>query len=173
MGEEQSVGWRLVGSNHRELGRSAESFAGFPECRAAVLRLRERIGDAKILLTTTEAAGGWSWRLEIDGQAAAVAGRLYQRQRDCQFNFGQFLKAVPVAELTEPTPPWPRGAGGRRPHGSGPSAGSVQVPGPGPTRLGFPSRTGAGAEPDAARHSRSGDDGDANGARARAGTGSR
>ncbi|MFE5815328.1 hypothetical protein [Streptomyces sp. NPDC056479] len=117
MGEEQSVGWRLVGSNHRELGRSAESFAGFAECRASVLWLRERIGDAKVLLTTTEAAGGWSWRLEIDGRAAAVAGRLYQRQRDCQYNFGQFLHAVPVAELTEPTPPWPRGAGGGRPRG--------------------------------------------------------
>ncbi|MET9729545.1 hypothetical protein ABZZ79_02435 [Streptomyces sp. NPDC006458] len=99
------VGWRLVGSNHRELGRSAEMYAGFAECRAALLRLRERIGDARVLLTTTESAGGWSWRLEIDGRAAAVAGRPYQRQRDCQYNLGQFVNAVPVAELTEPTLP--------------------------------------------------------------------
>jgi hypothetical protein len=102
--EERSVGWRLIGSNHRELGRSAESFAGLAQCRAAVLRLRERIADARVLLATSEGAGGWSWRLEIDGRAVAVAGRLYQRQRDCQYNLGQFLSAVPVAELTEPTP---------------------------------------------------------------------
>ncbi|MER6123388.1 hypothetical protein ABT173_12095 [Streptomyces sp. NPDC001795] len=100
---EEQVGWRLIGSNHRELGRSAELFTGFAECRAAVLRLRERIADAKVLLTTSEGAGGWSWRLEIDGRAVAVAGRLYQRQRDCQYNLAQFLNAAPVAELTEPT----------------------------------------------------------------------
>ncbi|MGW4730916.1 hypothetical protein ACWEQC_17435 [Streptomyces shenzhenensis] len=93
-----------MGSNHRELGRSAESFDGFAECRAAVLRLRERIADAKVLLTTTDLAGGWTWRLVIDGRAAAVTGRSYQRQRDCQYNLGQFLNAVPVAELTEPAP---------------------------------------------------------------------
>ncbi|MEW2396993.1 hypothetical protein [Streptomyces sp. NPDC046862] len=108
---EPSVGWRLVGANHRELGRSAEVFAGLTECRASVLLLRERIADARVLLTTTEAAGGWSWRLEIDGHVIAVAGRLYQRQRDCQFNLGQFLKAVPVGELTEPAPHRPRGGG--------------------------------------------------------------
>ncbi|RMB82520.1 hypothetical protein [Streptomyces shenzhenensis] len=93
-----------MGSNHRELGRSAESFDGYAECRAAVLRLRERIADAKVLLSTTDLAGGWTWRLVIDGRAAAVTGRSYQRQRDCQYNLGQFLNAVPVAELTEPAP---------------------------------------------------------------------
>ncbi|GGJ12731.1 hypothetical protein [Streptomyces brasiliensis] len=134
---EQAVGWRLVGSNHRELGRSAESFDGFAECRAAVLRLRERIADAKALLSTTESAGGWSWRLEIDGRAAAVAGRPYQRQRDCQYNLGQFLNAVPVADLAEPTPARPREAGGTRPHGTGraadrPEPGLAARPQPGP-----------------------------------------
>lgn len=120
VGDEESVGWRLIGSNHRELGRGAEAFAGFTECRAALLRLRERIADAKVLLTTSEGAGGWSWRLEIDGRPVAVAGRLYQRQRDCQYNFGQFRNAVPVAQLAEPKPHRPRGggAGGARPYGA-------------------------------------------------------
>ncbi|TXS35204.1 hypothetical protein EAO75_45215 [Streptomyces sp. uw30] len=148
-----------MGSNHRELGRSAESFTGFTECRAAVLWLRERISDARVLLTTTEAAGGWSWRLEIDGRAVAVAGRLYQRQRDCQYNFGQFLNTVTVAELAEPTQPWPRGAAARRMYGPPRAAG--------PTRPGGP-----GKEPGAPRHSRSDDDdgGDGGGGRERAGT---
>ncbi|MGI5137502.1 MULTISPECIES: hypothetical protein [unclassified Streptomyces] len=149
MGGEPSVGWRLIGSNHRELGRSAETFAGFEECRAAVQRLRERIADARMLLTTSEGAGGWSWRLEIDGQAVAVAGRPYQRQRDCQYNVGQFLNAVPVAELTEPTAHAPRGTGGSRPHESGQASGDRS----GPAKAGL-----SRAEPDGAGRARSGED---------------
>ncbi|MER8041430.1 hypothetical protein [Streptomyces sp. NPDC094032] len=106
MGEAQRFAWRLVGANHRELGRSAQVFADPGECRAAVLRLRQRVGDARALLATADAAGGggWAWRLEIEGRPVAVAGRTYQRQRDCQFNLGQFLHVVPVAELAEPAP---------------------------------------------------------------------
>ncbi|MEU3980952.1 hypothetical protein AB0F77_12665 [Streptomyces sp. NPDC026672] len=125
-GDDQAIGWRLVGSNHRELGRSAETFDGFAECRAAVLRLRRRIADVKVLLSAAESVGGWSWALEMDDRTVAVAGRRYQRQRDCQYNLGQFLNAVPVAELTEPTTHHRQrdtgtvsGAGGTRPYGSG------------------------------------------------------
>ncbi|MEV7281485.1 hypothetical protein [Streptomyces sp. NPDC093111] len=106
VGEVPRFGWRLVGANHRELGRSAQVFGDPGECRAAVVRLRERVGDARTLLTVADAAGGggWAWRLEIEGRPVAVAGRTYQRQRDCQFNLGQFLQVVPVAELAEQAP---------------------------------------------------------------------
>ncbi|MFF3464829.1 hypothetical protein ACWCQN_05725 [Streptomyces sp. NPDC001984] len=181
--DEGAVGWRLVGSNHRELGRSAESYDGFAECRAAVLRLRERIADAKVLLSTTDSAGGWSWRVEIDGRAAAVAGRAYQRQRDCQYNLGQFLNAVPVAELTEPAPHRTRAAGGSgaadeiggtRPYGAGrttaratPASGAVARPTPAP---GAPKvKPEVARRPAAADGDGKGDDG--NGVRDRAGTG--
>ncbi|MFJ3903016.1 hypothetical protein [Streptomyces sp. NPDC090025] len=104
VGDAQRIGWRLVGANHRELGRSALMFADPAECLAAVVLLRERIADGRALLTTTGTAGGWGWRLEIDQRPVAVSGRPYQRQRDCQYNLGQFLNAVPVAELAGPFP---------------------------------------------------------------------
>ncbi|MEU8758664.1 hypothetical protein [Streptomyces sp. NPDC048659] len=110
--EERRFGWRLVGANHRELGRGAQEYADPAECRAALLRLRERVADTRATLATADTAaggtGGWAWRLELDGRPVAVAGRTYQRQRDCQFNLGQFLHALPVAELAEPAPARPR-----------------------------------------------------------------
>ncbi|MFF3399003.1 hypothetical protein ACFYW6_10830 [Streptomyces sp. NPDC002659] len=98
-GEEKPVGWRLVGANNRELGRSADAFGGLAECQAAVAQLREKVAAARVLLTMGDAAGSWTWRLEIDGQAVAVSGRRYLRQRECQYNLSQFLVAVPVALL--------------------------------------------------------------------------
>ncbi|MFF3242825.1 hypothetical protein ACFYWY_03590 [Streptomyces sp. NPDC002870] len=98
-GEEKPVGWRLVGANNRELGRSAEVFGSLAECQAAVTRLREKVAGARVLLTMPDAAGSWTWHLEIEGRAVAVAGRRYLRQRECQYNLSQFLVAVPVAQL--------------------------------------------------------------------------
>lgn len=105
---EKAVGWRLIGANNRELGRSAAMFGGHVECRAAVNELREKIAGARVLMTMSDAAGSWTWRLEIDGRSVAVAGRPYLRHRECQFNFGQFLAAVPLAELAEAMPHRPR-----------------------------------------------------------------
>ncbi|MFI1394974.1 hypothetical protein [Streptomyces sp. NPDC020681] len=107
-GEEKSVGWRLVGPNNRELGRSAEAFGSLAECQAAVARLREQVADARVLLSMPEAAASWTWRVELEGQVVAVAGRPYLRQRECQYNLGQFLAAVPVAQLAEGVPHRPR-----------------------------------------------------------------
>ncbi|MFE7777765.1 hypothetical protein ACFU5O_28475 [Streptomyces sp. NPDC057445] len=132
-GEEKPVGWRLVGANNRELGRSADTFSGLAECRAAVVRFRAEAAEARVLLTMADTAGSWTWRLEIEGRTVAVAGRSYLRHRECQYNLGQFLAAVPVAQLAEGMP-------NRRPRPRG-------VPLRGPAR---PSSTGA--EPDDEGH---------------------
>lgn len=105
---EKPVGWRLVGANNRELGRSAEAFGSLATCQAAVTRLREQIAAARGFLTMSDMTGSWTWRLELEGRAVAVAGRAYQRHRECQYNFSQFLAAVPVAQLTEGLPNRPR-----------------------------------------------------------------
>ncbi|MGW7369048.1 hypothetical protein ACWGI8_37915 [Streptomyces sp. NPDC054841] len=106
--EEKPVGWRLIGANNRELGRSAEAFAGPEECAAAMIELREKVAEARVLLSMPDTAGSWTWRLELDGRAVAVAGRPYLRQRECQYNLSQFLAAVPVARLAEGMPSRPR-----------------------------------------------------------------
>ncbi|MER5464616.1 hypothetical protein ABT010_28790 [Streptomyces sp. NPDC002668] len=52
----------------------------------------------------SDLTGSWTWRVELEGRAVAVAGRAYQRHRECQYNLSQFLAAVPVAQLTKGMP---------------------------------------------------------------------
>jgi hypothetical protein len=92
------VGWRLIGGNNRELGRSAATFDGLAACRAAVERLREGVSRAHVVLTMSDTQGTWTWRLELDGFEVAVSGRRYQRQREAQHNLSLFLAAVPQAQ---------------------------------------------------------------------------
>jgi hypothetical protein len=99
------VGWRLIGANNRELGRSAAVFESFDLCRAAVLRLREGADQARVLFAMSDPSGKWTWRLELGGQQAAMSGRTYQRQREAQHNLSLFLTAVPLAQLTGELPP--------------------------------------------------------------------
>ncbi|MFF3558888.1 hypothetical protein ACFYXS_02430 [Streptomyces sp. NPDC002574] len=102
------MGWRLVGANNRELGRSARVYASLAECQAAVLRLRENIGQVRAQLAMADAGSTWTWRVALGGKDVAVSGRTYQRQRECQQNLGLFLAAVTVAEMTEGTAHRPR-----------------------------------------------------------------
>lgn len=103
-----AVGWRLVGANNRELGRSAGTYASLAECQAAVLLLREHIGQVRAQLSMADAGGTWTWRVELGGRNVAVSGRTYHRLRECQQNLGLFLAAVTVAEMTEGTAHRPR-----------------------------------------------------------------
>lgn len=127
---ERPVVWRLVGANNRELGRSAGVSPGLAACREAVVALREGIEHAVSSATVSNVTGMWSWRMEIDGQAVAVSGREYRRQRECHYNLANFLAAVPVAHLPlkpvlrqrlrgllddhGPRGPWPHGGGHQR-----------------------------------------------------------
>lgn len=103
-----AVGWRLVGANNRELGRSAGTYASLAECQAAVLLLREQIGQVRAQLSMADTGGTWTWRVELGGRNVAVSGRTYHRLRECQQNLGLFLAAVTVAEMTEGTAHRPR-----------------------------------------------------------------
>lgn len=86
--------WRLLGGNNRDLGRSANLFPGVPECKAAVEALRSRVAELVQVMSADPDTGMWIWRLELDGVAVAVAARPYFRQREGQYNLGQFLAAL-------------------------------------------------------------------------------
>ncbi|MFD7441910.1 hypothetical protein [Streptomyces sp. NPDC059909] len=126
-GGERPVGWRLVGANNRELGRSAEAFDRLTACQAAVDELREKVAGARALMSMPDAAHSWTWRVQIEGRTLAVAGRTYLRHRECQFNLGQFLAAVPVAQLPEGMPNRPRLRGMQLPGPARPGAGSTRA----------------------------------------------
>jgi len=91
--------WRLLGGNNRDLGRSARVFPGPADCRVAVDSVRRRVAELVPVVVADAATGMWSWRLELDGMAVAVAARPYYRQREGQYNLGQFLAALTDAEL--------------------------------------------------------------------------
>lgn len=98
-GQLLSTAWRLVGANNRELGRSAQTFSNVGACRGAVAHLLQCLDDAQSHLAINNDTGLWTWRLNIGDQWIAVAGRSYQRRRECLYNVTRFLAAAPTAEL--------------------------------------------------------------------------
>jgi len=91
------VGWRLLGGNNRELGRSAVVYPDLAACRAAVERLQAQEEAAEVAVAAEPASGQWWWRLDLAGRAVAVSARSYHRQRECLYNLRQFRAAIRVA----------------------------------------------------------------------------
>lgn len=99
-GRPAGFGWRLVGGNNHELGRSAAQAATVEDCRADVLRLKDDVGALMGRLRRGTAPSAWLWVAEFDGIPAAVGGRAYQRQRECRYALDHFLAAIPLADIT-------------------------------------------------------------------------
>lgn len=97
------IGWRALGANNRELGRSMHPSADVTSALEAVEWVRGGIGRA-VTKTLREAGLGCSWRIMIDGEAAAVSSRRYQRQRECAYSLEQFLEWFPSAVIMPPPP---------------------------------------------------------------------
>jgi hypothetical protein len=96
------VGWRLLGGNNRELGRSPVWYPDVDACREAVRSLKREIGGVTSAITAAARPGGaWSWRLAVSGTPVAVAGRPYHRQRECAYNLNHFVAAVPYASIVD------------------------------------------------------------------------
>jgi len=100
------ISWRLLGANNRELGRGALRYPDAARCLEAMLDLRLAVLGGRSTVGTSVHGGLWGWRIDLDGIRVAVAGRLYQRQRECRYNLTQFLAALPAALL--PTQPHDR-----------------------------------------------------------------
>jgi len=93
------VAWRLVGANHRELGRSTVVFPTLDRARAAVGMLAVRIADLDGQVRTGAPGGAWTWRVALDDLPVATSSRSYSRQREAAYNIAAFLAAVPLARL--------------------------------------------------------------------------
>lgn len=88
--------WRLVGPNHRELGRAAHVFADVDACIEGVVAVRTFL-DASVM-TLAKRISDWTWRLTLGDEVVAVASRLYQRQRECEYNSRVFLLTAGAAQ---------------------------------------------------------------------------
>ena len=94
-------GWRLIGANNRELGRSALSFASDQLARRAILQLKQGIGRLVHHSTTDPRTGRWGWRIDLEESAVAVSSRWYERDHDGRIGAAKFVALVADAELTD------------------------------------------------------------------------
>ena len=106
------VGWRLLGSNNRELGRSALSYVDAESALQAVSRVRELADSGEAHILHHRGTTLWAWHLEDDGVLVANSGRGFRYERECRYNLEQFRAAAPGAPASDshvpPEFPWQR-----------------------------------------------------------------
>ncbi|CAB4849642.1 unannotated protein [freshwater metagenome] len=95
------VGWRLLGANNRELGRSALSYPDAEEALESVQRVRVLADDGDGHIVHDHIVGLWLWHLDDRGLAAAASGRGFRYERECRYNLEQFRATAPVAPTSE------------------------------------------------------------------------
>ncbi len=94
-------GWRLIGANNRELGRSAIGFGSYQGARLAVLHLQRGTGRLVQHSITDRATGRWGWRFELDGATVAVSGRWYERDQEARLGAAKFVSLALRAALVD------------------------------------------------------------------------
>ena len=106
------VGWRLLGANNRELGRSAASYVDAEAALESVTRVRELATSGEAHIVHEPQNGLWAWHLEDAGVLVANSGRGFRHERECRYNLEQFRDAAPTAPSSDaavPTEfPWQR-----------------------------------------------------------------
>jgi hypothetical protein len=106
------VGWRLLGSNNRELGRSAVSYADAEAALRAIARIRELAVEGEAHILHHRGTTLWAWHLEEDGILVANSGRGFRYERECRHNLDQFraeAPGAPAADTQVPSSfPWQR-----------------------------------------------------------------
>lgn len=95
------VGWRLLGANNRELGRSA---LASPDAEAAlgdIARARRLAREGEGHIVHERRTGHWAWHLDDEGEVVAVSGRGFRYERECRYNLEQFRAAAPTAPAAD------------------------------------------------------------------------
>ena len=100
-GSEGGVGWRLLGANNRELGRSSRSFVDAECALDAIGEVRHWVANGVPHIVHDSTTATWSWHLDgIDG-SVANAGRGFRHERECRYNLEQFRVAAPTAPASD------------------------------------------------------------------------
>lgn len=94
----QSVQWRLLSGNNRELGRGVHRSPDLARCLAAVTELRERFADVRSVIRRSD-RGVWSWELELDGLPVASPGHDFPRLIRCQQSLARFAENFVTAPV--------------------------------------------------------------------------
>lgn len=102
-GSQPALGWRLVATNRREVGRSAQVFVSPEDAVADFCRVAHhgRAGTLRPAVLNGGAEDGWRWLLSIESTEVARSHRAYSRRRECLSPLGLFL-ALLVAAPADP-----------------------------------------------------------------------
>jgi len=92
------VGWRVLGANNRELGRSAGPFWRADEAYQAVHEA-QAVLERTVTRFWADDLGEWFWNISLDGEQLAVSSRGYRRQRECIYSIEQFREHFPIAKV--------------------------------------------------------------------------
>lgn len=96
------VGWRLLGANNRELGRSAISYADAEAALSAVEDVRGLATEAPAHIVHDPSTGTWAWHLQgVEARVVATSGRGFRHERECRYNLEQFRQIAPGAPAVE------------------------------------------------------------------------
>lgn len=92
-------GWRLLGGNQRELGRSFDSFDDVVAARASARLLQAAADRVVVAVLVDPVTGLWSWRLRLGEFEVIASSRGYQRRRECESNVACAVLALATAAL--------------------------------------------------------------------------
>jgi hypothetical protein len=98
---EGGVSWRLLGTNNRELGRAAVSYADAEAAQQAIVRIRELALQGEAHIVHEPHGGRWAWHLDDAGVRVATSGRGFRHERECRYNLEQFRDAAPDAPASD------------------------------------------------------------------------
>ena len=96
--EAEPIGWRLLATNNRDLGRSPVAYPDLTACRDAVLLLQKHAPVLRVV-TVRSGPSSWNWRLFDGDRVVAVASRDYQRRIQADQAAAVALDLIPGAEL--------------------------------------------------------------------------
>lgn len=94
------VGWRLLGANNRELGRSTAAYADAEAALAAIERVRGLVAEGEAHVVHDAGSGHWAWHMVDAGVPVASSGRGFRLQRECRYNVEQFRREAPGAPVS-------------------------------------------------------------------------
>ncbi len=94
------VGWRLLGGNHRPIGRSAGSFADPTECLHALVGVLSLL-DVLDCAVSRQPLNQWGWLLRHQGIDLVASAHSYDRQVRALNAQAQFRRQAAAARINE------------------------------------------------------------------------
>jgi len=94
---DRSFGWRLIGSNNRELGRGTQAGDSLDDAIALVHSLQSVIDFGDYVHVRDYGGQGWRWSCTVDYALLARSSRSFRRERESLYNAEAFHEAFKVA----------------------------------------------------------------------------